>query len=110
MEFHRDVALDNAGDAGNVITTRSTTLHRLYVHNNHASTVAFIHLYKTGTHANVTPGTTVPDATYAVEASVQGVQIDVGVHSANGWTICGSDAAAGSGSAVSTVEVTAVYG
>lgn len=110
MDVWRNVAVDNGGDAGNQVVAAGTaiTLHRLIAANTHATSTAFIHIYR-AEHGDVTPGTTTPYLTIPITAG-DSVSLEVGIRTLTGLTICASDAAAGSGSAVSAVVVSALYG
>lgn len=108
-KFFREAALDNDGNADNQITDQPSKLYTIRASNLHASTRAYLHVYKAA-HGDVTPGTTTPDATYVLEAAGGKVEVEPNVMSAAGWTMCASDAVGGGGSAVASVVVTATYG
>lgn len=99
-------ALDNAGDAGNQARSGRGTLKTLHVVNDSAAE-CWIHIYD-ALNADVTPGTTTPDLTIPIGADWAG-DIVLGYHHVTGCVICGSDAADGSGSAVTTLYVLARF-
>lgn len=108
MALYRNTAVDNDGDSVNEVTASDARLYWISALNT-SGAVAYIHVYALAA-TDVTPGTTTPDATFALAATSGVEQFMVDEHSASGWTICASDAAAGSGTAPTTVVLTAKYG
>lgn len=101
--LHRLTAVDNAGDDGNLVRASPTRVAWLDIYNGDSS-VSFVHLYDVDVSAAVTPGTTVPTATWAIPAESPRL-IPVNARYANGVLLCMSGALDGSGSAPSSSVV-----